>query len=149
MKKRQRRAAEALVNGEQTIDQIADAASISKRTLAKWVQEPKQRAYLRAEVELADFWLRQRTRYLMSRAVTRLGKMLRSPNLHWGQRRRVIDTVLRQRTVYPDLVVEIVPNRRFGKSRVRVVEFKELRPELRRALQAALADPPNHGPRAP
>jgi hypothetical protein len=92
--RKKRRAAAAVANGRQTLGQIARRAGVSKRTLAKWINDPELSAYIRALYEADDVSLRARTRYLMFRALKALDWILDSPNTPWRAKAWAITTVI-------------------------------------------------------
>jgi hypothetical protein len=92
--RKKRRAMAAVANGRQSLAQIAGRASVSRGTLARWIQDPELRAYMRAQNDLDDESLRARTRYLMFRALKALDWILDSPNTPWRAKAWAITTVI-------------------------------------------------------
>ena len=94
MKKTKTRAVAAVADGIHSLGQIARRASVSKGTLAQWIQDPELRARMRAQKDLYDEWLRARTRRLMPRALKALEWIL-SPSTPSRAKVWAITTVLR------------------------------------------------------
>src|SRR5262249_50549952 len=74
------RAAAAVADGIHPLGRIASDASISKGTLARWIQEPEVAAYVHDRNELSDLWLRERNKQLLLLALNDLKGLLCSPN---------------------------------------------------------------------
>src|SRR5437870_5724681 len=148
MTRRQRRALEALVDGGHTVRQIADGASVSRSTLAKWLEDPAFCAQMRAQDALFDVCLRQRAKRLMEHALAVLEKTLQSPNACWQAKAWAVATVLRINARHSDVVIDIVTDRRFGTSSWRIVGLSKVPRQTRRLIRSAFTEPRTHGPPA-
>jgi hypothetical protein len=137
MTKRQRRALEALVEGVVTIRRIAHGGSVSERTLAT-----------RIETQNFDIWLRRSAKRLLSYVFAALRRTLRSPNAPWQAKAWAVETILRLNARYPDLIIEIVTDRRLGTPSRTVVELCEVPRGTRRLVRSALRERRTHGPPA-
>ncbi len=149
MTRRQRRALEALVHGLQTVRQIAHGHPSANARSRQWMEDGEFRGQMRAQDELFDLWLRQRAKRLMTHVFAALRRTLRSPNAGWQAKAWAVETVLRLNARYPDLVIDIVTDRRLGTPSRTVVQLSEVPRDTRRLIRSALIEPRTHGPPAP
>jgi hypothetical protein len=137
MNRRRQRAFEALLDEIQTLRQIARSTSINDDTLAKWMQDPEFRAQLEAQIQLFDLWLRQSARQLLCDALRTLGRMLRSPNVAWKVKCRVVDIILRINARFPNVVINKCRHQYCHRSRYRNTDSNGGGPEENLASDAS------------
>ncbi len=103
-------------------------------------------AVVDAQGGLLDEYLRHRANRLMDHVLVVLERTLCSPNSPWQARAWAVEMVLRINLRYPDVVIEILTDRRFGTPGRMVVALRRVPRETRRLIRRALIEPRPLGP---